>query len=90
MDRDLLDQDLRRGETLLTYADRGEGFSATRHRRYFWVHPYTRTLYWSEQNPTAGNRDAVKAKSVAIESVEVDPPEPGEPPLLRIEIKVGK
>jgi hypothetical protein len=28
MDRDLLDQDLRRGDTLLTYADRGEGFSA--------------------------------------------------------------
>jgi hypothetical protein len=26
----------------------------------------------------------------AIESVESDPPKPGEPPLLRVEIKVGK
>lgn len=45
--------------------------SNTRHRRYFWVHPYTRTLYWSEQDPqTAGGRE-LKAKSVAIESVRV-------------------
>jgi hypothetical protein len=28
MDRDLLDQNLRSGDTILTYADRGEGFSA--------------------------------------------------------------
>ncbi len=28
MDRDLPDQDLRRGDTVLTYADSGEGFSA--------------------------------------------------------------
>jgi hypothetical protein len=28
MDRDLPERDLRRGDTLLTYADRGEGFSA--------------------------------------------------------------
>jgi hypothetical protein len=28
MDRDLPDQNLRRGDTILTYADRGEGFSA--------------------------------------------------------------
>lgn len=45
--------------------------SNTRHKRYFWVHPYTRTLYWSEQDPqTAGGRE-LKAKSVAIESVRV-------------------
>ena len=49
----------------------GDGFSASRHRRYFWLHPYTRTLYWSEQNPAVGNRGEVRAKSVAIESVEV-------------------
>jgi hypothetical protein len=50
---------------------RGDGFSGSRHQRYFWVHPYTRTLYWSEQNPTAGAKGAVRAKSVAIDSVEV-------------------
>jgi Meiotic cell cortex C-terminal pleckstrin homology len=45
--------------------------SNTRHRRYFWVHPYTRTLYWSEQDPQAAGGKELKAKSVAIESVRV-------------------
>lgn len=27
--------------------------SENRHRRYFWVHPYTRTLYWSDRDPAA-------------------------------------
>ena len=45
--------------------------SNTRHRRYFWVHPYTRTLYWSEQDPQAAGGRELKAKSVAIESVRV-------------------
>jgi hypothetical protein len=45
--------------------------STTRHRRYFWVHPYTRTLYWSDQDPQSAGRSELKAKSVAIESVRV-------------------
>jgi Meiotic cell cortex C-terminal pleckstrin homology len=45
--------------------------SNTRHRRYFWIHPYTRTLYWSEQDPQAAGGRELKAKSVAIESVRV-------------------
>jgi Meiotic cell cortex C-terminal pleckstrin homology len=45
--------------------------SNTRHLRYFWVHPYTRTLYWSEQDPQAAGGRELKAKSVAIESVRV-------------------
>lgn len=45
--------------------------SSTRHRRYFWVHPYTRTLYWSDQDPQSAGRSQLKAKSVAIESVRV-------------------
>jgi hypothetical protein len=45
--------------------------SNTRHRRYFWVHPYTRTLYWSDQDPQSAGRSELKAKSVAIESVRV-------------------
>ena len=40
--------------------------STTRHRRYFWVHPYTRTLYWSDQDPQTAGRSELKAKSVAI------------------------
>ncbi|KFY24789.1 hypothetical protein V493_05023 [Pseudogymnoascus sp. VKM F-4281 (FW-2241)] len=45
--------------------------SSTRHRRYFWVHPYTRTLYWSDRDPLTAGRNELKAKSVAIEAVRV-------------------
>ncbi|KAL9112771.1 MAG: hypothetical protein Q9227_003074 [Pyrenula ochraceoflavens] len=61
------------GEFLWKYtrkAGRGE-MSSTRHRRYFWVHPYTRTLYWSDQDPQAGGRSELRAKSVPIEAVRV-------------------
>jgi Meiotic cell cortex C-terminal pleckstrin homology len=61
------------GEFLWKYtrkAGRPE-MSNTRHERYFWIHPYTRTLYWSEQDPQAAGGKELKAKSVAIESVRV-------------------
>jgi hypothetical protein len=61
------------GEYLWKYtrkAGRSET-SNSRHRRFFWVHPYTRTLYWSEKDPSTAGRDMLKAKSVAIEAVRV-------------------
>ena len=61
------------GEFLWKYtrkAGRGE-MSHKRHRRFFWVHPYTRTLYWSDQDPSTAGRAQLKAKSVAIEAVRV-------------------
>lgn len=61
------------GEFLWKYtrkAGRGE-MSNNRHRRFFWVHPYTRTLYWSDQDPATAGRAELKAKSVAIEAVQV-------------------
>ncbi len=61
------------GEYLWKYtrkAGRGE-ISEKRHRRYFWVHPYTRTLYWSDRDPSAAGRAELKAKSVPIEAVRV-------------------
>ncbi|KAI9884100.1 MAG: hypothetical protein M1823_004104 [Watsoniomyces obsoletus] len=61
------------GEYLWKYtrkAGRPE-MSDKRHRRFFWVHPYTRTLYWSERDPAGGGRAELKAKSVAIEAVRV-------------------
>lgn len=61
------------GEYLWKYTHRmvsGE-ISSTRHRRYFWVHPYTRTLYWSDQDPATGGKHNGKAKHVAIEAVRV-------------------
>ena len=61
------------GEYLWKYtrkAGRGE-ISENRHRRYFWVHPYTRTLYWSDRDPSAAGRPELRAKSVQIEAVRV-------------------
>lgn len=46
------------------------GISEYRHRRFFWVHPYTRTLYWSDQDPSTAGKE-LKAKSVQIEAVRV-------------------
>lgn len=45
--------------------------SENRHRRYFWVHPYTKTLYWSDRDPSTAGRAELKAKSVPIEAVRV-------------------
>ena len=39
------------------------GLSSNRHRRFFWVHPYTRTLYWSEQDPSTAGKQELRAKS---------------------------
>ncbi|KAK6856432.1 PH domain-containing protein [Apiospora arundinis] len=61
------------GEYLWKYtrkAGRGE-MSENRHRRYFWVHPYTRTLYWSTSDPSAAGKTELRAKSVPIEAVRV-------------------
>lgn len=52
------------GEWLWKYTRKsvGGGLSEHRHRRFFWVHPYTRTLYWSTRAPgTQGSE--TKAKS---------------------------
>lgn len=72
------------GEYLWKYtrkAGRSET-STTRHRRFFWVHPYTRTLYWSEQDPSTAGRDMLKAKSVAIQNVRVITDDNSYPPGL--------
>ncbi|RYP61902.1 hypothetical protein DL771_009964 [Monosporascus sp. 5C6A] len=61
------------GEYLWKYtrkAGRGE-MSEKRHRRYFWVHPYTKTLYWSDRDPSTAGRSELRAKSVPIEAVRV-------------------
>ena len=72
------------GEYLWKYtrkAGRSET-SNTRHRRFFWVHPYTRTLYWSEKDPSTAGRDMLKAKSVAIDAVRVITDDNAYPPGL--------
>lgn len=61
------------GEYLWKYTRKAgrEEMSENRHRRYFWVHPYTRTLYWSDRDPSTAGRQQLRAKSVPIEAVRV-------------------
>ncbi|MCJ1280998.1 hypothetical protein MMC26_000316 [Xylographa opegraphella] len=61
------------GEYLWKYTRKAgrEDMSTNRHRRFFWIHPYTRTLYWSDRDPSTAGRAQLKAKSVAIEGVRV-------------------
>ncbi|KAI1320124.1 hypothetical protein EDD11_002096 [Mortierella claussenii] len=40
-----------------------------RHRRYVWVHPYTKTMYWSMNNPGAEGSREQRAKSALILAV---------------------
>ena len=55
------------GEFLYKYTRRaiGSGFSEKRHKRFFWVHPYTKTLYWSSVDPGAQSTNQSSAKSGA-------------------------
>ena len=72
------------GEYLWKYtrnAGRGS-ISHTRHKRFFWVHPYTRTLYWSDRDPQSAGRAELRAKSVAIEAVRVVTDDNVQPPGL--------
>jgi hypothetical protein len=37
--------------------------SDKRHLRFFWIHPYTKTLYWSSENPavTTGSKNNTRS-----------------------------
>ncbi|KAL0263425.1 hypothetical protein SLS55_002405 [Diplodia seriata] len=72
------------GEYLWKYTRKAgrEEMSVNRHRRFFWVHPYTRTLYWSDQDPATAGKAQLKAKSVQIEAVKVEVDDNPYPPGL--------
>ncbi|KAG8891796.1 hypothetical protein FRB99_003350, partial [Tulasnella sp. 403] len=61
------------GEFLYKYTRRvvGRGHGEKRHRRFFWVHPYTKTLYWSSADPGSSNASESSAKSAYMDSVKV-------------------
>lgn len=61
------------GEYLYKYTRRtvGKGQSSNRHKRFFWVHPYTKTLYWSTEDPGSSRASESSAKSVFISNVKV-------------------
>ena len=45
--------------------------SGSRHERYFWIHPYSLTLYWSTSNPSLSDPSANKIHALAISKVKV-------------------
>jgi Meiotic cell cortex C-terminal pleckstrin homology len=53
------------GEFLYKYTRRvvGKGHGEKRHKRFFWVHPYTKTLYWSSADPGSSGVSESSAKS---------------------------
>lgn len=61
------------GEYLYKYYRRLGPFSSVpglRHERYFWIHPYTLTLYWSTSNPVLDSPSSHKTRAAAILAVE--------------------
>ncbi|KAI9306864.1 hypothetical protein BJ944DRAFT_262836 [Cunninghamella echinulata] len=62
------------GEWMWKYTRRhvGNGISENKHKRFFWLHPFARTLYWNTVEPGAESKE-VKAKSAFIESVSSIP-----------------
>ncbi|KAI0300157.1 hypothetical protein B0F90DRAFT_1630116 [Multifurca ochricompacta] len=80
------------GEFLYKYTRRtiGRGHGEKRHKRFFWVHPYTRTLYWSDADPGSSNVSESSAKSAYIEGVRsVLDPNPLPPGLHQYSVVVS-
>ncbi|KAH9946869.1 hypothetical protein B0H21DRAFT_891679 [Amylocystis lapponica] len=80
------------GEFLYKYTRRaiGKGHGSSRHKRFFWVHPYTRTLYWSSADPGSSNVSESSAKSAYIEAVRsVLDPNPMPPGIYQYSVVVS-
>ncbi|TFY75574.1 hypothetical protein EWM64_g8438 [Hericium alpestre] len=80
------------GEFLYKYTRRtiGKGHGEKRHKRFFWVHPYTKTLYWSSADPGSSNVIEQSAKSAYIEAVRsVLDPNPMPPGLYQYSVIVS-
>lgn len=61
------------GEFLYKYTRKtiGKGHGEKRHKRFFWVHPYTRTLYWSSADPGSANVSESSAKSGMCHFIDI-------------------
>ncbi|OCH89225.1 hypothetical protein OBBRIDRAFT_888562 [Obba rivulosa] len=80
------------GEFLYKYTRNrlGKGHGSSRHKRFFWVHPYTRTLYWSSSDPGSSNVSESSAKSAYIEGVKsVMDPNPMPPGIYQYSVVVA-
>lgn len=74
------------GEYLFKYYRKLGPFASslgeTRHERYFWIHPYSLTLYWSTSNPSLCDPSENKIHALAIASVKSVPDNNPLPPGL--------
>jgi hypothetical protein len=63
------------GEFMYKYTRKtiGKGHGERRHRRFFWVHPYTKTLYWSSSDPGSSNVNESSAKSGMLTFLSLSP-----------------
>ena len=63
------------GEFLHKYTTKTitKGFSEKRHRRFFWVHPYTKTLYWSTVDPGAGGHESIERQERRVHPLSCAP-----------------
>lgn len=80
------------GEFLFKYTRKvvGKGHGEKRHKRFFWVHPYTKTLYWSDADPGSSGVSESSAKSAYIDSVKsVLDPNPVPPGIHQYSIVVS-
>ncbi|PWN23370.1 hypothetical protein BCV69DRAFT_280980 [Microstroma glucosiphilum] len=61
------------GEYLYKYTRRAVrgGLSDNRHRRYFWVHPYTKMIYWTATDPGGDKATEGVSKAACIQDVSV-------------------
>ncbi|KIY65620.1 hypothetical protein CYLTODRAFT_379149 [Cylindrobasidium torrendii FP15055 ss-10] len=80
------------GEFLYKYTRKtiGKGHGQSRHKRFFWVHPYTRTLNWQEVDPQNVNVAETTSKSAFVEGVRsVLDPNPMPPGLYQYSVVVS-
>ncbi|KAI6043981.1 hypothetical protein EDC04DRAFT_2562205 [Pisolithus marmoratus] len=80
------------GEFLYKYTRRtiGKGHGDKRHKRFFWVHPYTKHLYWSSADPGSQNVSESSSKSAYIEGIRaVLDPNPMPPGLYQYSIVIS-
>ncbi|KAE8266950.1 hypothetical protein A4X09_0g5394 [Tilletia walkeri] len=79
------------GEYLFKYTRKTmrAGYSDKRHKRFFWVHPYTRMLYWTLTDPGGARVSDGSSKGACIEDIRVvEDTNPNPPGLFHMSIIV--
>ncbi|KAK0555436.1 hypothetical protein OC846_001695 [Tilletia horrida] len=79
------------GEYLYKYTRKTmrAGYSDKRHKRFFWVHPYTRMLYWTLNDPGGARMGDGNSKGACIEDIRVvEDTNPNPPGLFHMSIIV--